>query len=272
MKETLQITLRKNRRTEDLVQVARKIQGEKIASSYAQSQKTTYEKDGFTESEQFEISWFDDMVKFFLEHMDTNATDLERYRLFLPEKLYKAMFELHQKCKQYKIDYRPMDSILKSIINKIKVTEQKLKEKSGITSNILEKIQFAEMQDAVSDMDGTIMEIFKLLIECPDFYNTFNHLATSDYNKQSNIKPVHFKGYAKAHKRPSRWVCACALDVIAGHKNLFNLVSPDALMELWIKPKLRSGSNVQSLISKLKNMNASTAFIENVSTIEKSPL
>ena len=66
MKESLQITLRKNRRSEDLIQVARKAKGEKILHSYNQSENAVPEENSFSEAECFEIEWFDEMVKFFL--------------------------------------------------------------------------------------------------------------------------------------------------------------------------------------------------------------
>ena len=112
MKESLQITLRKNRRSEDLIQIARKSTGKNILHSYNQSAEAIPEEPPFSEAECFEIDWFDEMVKFFLEKMNSDATELERYRLFLPEKLYQAMFKLSQACKEHGVDYRPMDSEL----------------------------------------------------------------------------------------------------------------------------------------------------------------
>jgi hypothetical protein len=144
VKESLQITLRKNRRSEDLIQVARKTKGEKIMHSYNQSSKAIPEDNPFNESELFEIEWFDDMVKFFLERMESDATDLERYRLFMPEKLYLSMFKLAKLCKENSVDYRPMDSIMKSVANKIRVTEKKLYEKTGIQSDVLSEIGYQE--------------------------------------------------------------------------------------------------------------------------------
>ena len=65
MKESLQITLRKNRRSEDLIQVARKQKGEKITHSYTQSNEAIPKENLYSEAEIFEIAWFDQMVKFF---------------------------------------------------------------------------------------------------------------------------------------------------------------------------------------------------------------
>ncbi len=67
------------------IQIARKTKGEKISYSYGQSNSPFPEETIFSEAELFEISWFDQMVKFFHEHQSADATDLERYRPFLPE-------------------------------------------------------------------------------------------------------------------------------------------------------------------------------------------
>ena len=88
MKETLQITLRKNRRSEDLIQIARKNKGENISYSYGESNPHCQKSD-FSEAELFEISWFDQMVKFFMSIKILLQTDLERYRIFLPENFIK---------------------------------------------------------------------------------------------------------------------------------------------------------------------------------------
>lgn len=264
MKESLQITLRKNRRSEDLIQIARKIQGEKITYSYGQSQTSMPVDEIFTTAEEFEIGWFDQIVKFFHEHLDSDATELERYRLFLPEKFYNAMFELYEKCKKNKIDYKPMDSILKSIINKIQITEKKLAEKTGIISNVLQGINFSESTDRVADVDSEIPQLFKILIECPNFHSCFQEIAINKFGKQPKIKPGHFKGYAQGHTKPSRWVCACAIDIISRYQNPFDLLSKPALIELWAKPIMRATLEPNKFIANLQTFNAGNDFIASV--------
>lgn len=262
MKETLQITLRKNRRSEDLIQIARKTKGENISYSYGQSNPPLPEEAIFSEAELFEISWFDQMVKFFHEHQDTTATDLERYRLFLPENFYQAIYELHKKCQKHKIDYRPVDSLLKSIINKIKVTEKNLYEKTGITSNVLSDINFKDLAEYSDKHNSSTLLLFKKFIELPEFYNQFKRIATNEYKKNPNIKMGHFKGYAQGHALPSKWICACAIDVIAQSESPFNILNSEELIDLWIKPKLRSGFELSQLLSRLKEIQASPEFIK----------
>ncbi|WP_058532884.1 hypothetical protein [Legionella saoudiensis] len=264
MKETLQITLRKNRRSEDLIQIARKTKGENISYSYGQSNPPLPEEAIFSEAELFEISWFDQMVKFFHEHQDANATDLERYRLFMPDNFYQAIYELHKKCQEHKIDYRPVDSLLKSIINKIKATEKSLYEKTGITSNVLKDIHFKTLAENSEKHNSSALLLFKKFIEIPDFYNQFKQIATNDYKKNPNIKIGHFKGYAQGHALPSKWICACAIDVIAQSESPFTILNSEELIELWIKPKLRSGFELSQLLSRLKEINSSPEFIKSV--------
>jgi hypothetical protein len=226
VKESLQLTLRKNRRSEDLVQIARKSNGKNILHSYNQSANALPAESIFNEAECFEVEWFDEMVKFFLEYLGSDATALERYRLFLPEKLYQAMFELSQACKEHGVDYRPMDSILKSIVNKIRVTEKKLYEKAGITLDVLSSINYQEKPDETERLTESAMIIFKLLVDKPDFYDLFNEKAESVYHKSHNIKPGHLKGYAQGHTLPSKWVFACAIDVICVDINPVSVIDP----------------------------------------------
>lgn len=269
MKESLQITLRKNRRSEDLIQIARKTKGENISYSYGQSNLPLPEEAIFSEAELFEISWFDQMIKFFHEHQDTNATDLERYRLFLPENFYQAIYELHKKCQEHKIDYRPMDSLLKSIINKIKATEKNLYEKTGISSNVLKDINFKDLTENADRLNSSTLLLFKKFIELPDFYNQFKQIAINEYKKNPNIKIGHFKGYAQGHALPSKWICACAIDVIAQSESPFNILNSEELLDLWIKPKLRSGFELSQLLSRLKEIKSSPEFIRIVENISQ---
>lgn len=269
MKETLQITLRKNRRSEDLIQIARKTKGENISYSYGQSNPPLPEETIFSEAELFEISWFDQMVKFFHEHQNADATDLERYRLFLPENFYQAIYELHKKCQEHQIDYRPIDSLLKSIINKITVTEKKLYEKTGITSNVLKDINFKELSENSDNLNSSILLLFKKLIELPEFYSQFNQIATIEYKKNPSIKIGHFKGYAQGHTLPSKWICACAIDVITKSESPFNIFNPEELINLWIKPKLRSGFEFSHLLSRLKEIKSPPEFINSVKEVNQ---
>jgi len=265
MKEQLQIVLRKNRRSGDLIQIARKTDKKKIIHSYQEGIDPLSDVSPLNKAELFELKWFDQMLKFFLEQTDSHATDLERYRLFMPESLFQAMYHLWVKCDEHNIDYRPMDSIIKSIINKIKATETKLYEKTGERFDVLKDINFRELatdpdKDAQDAQDA--QTIFSKLIKTPRFFDLFNQMAQSKYRKLSNIKEEHFKGYAKAHHVPPKWVYACAIDVIAKHINPLSIITESCLFVLWIKPSLRVGISKETLIEQLNEWGVSRFIIE----------
>lgn len=264
MKESLQITLRKNRRSEDLIQIARKSKGQNILHSYSQSSEAIPEEQPLSETECFEIEWFDQMVKFFLEKTGHDATELERYRLFLPESLYQAMFQLYEICKEHDIDYRPMDSMLKSIVNKIRATEKKLFEKTGIELDVLSETNYREQPDETEQLTEHAAKIFKALVEQPDYYERFNEQALNVYHKSHNIKPGHFKGYAKGHTLPSKWIFACAIDVISSEIAPNALIDENALFDLWVKPGLRAGKAASEIEAQLQEWQCSQGFIENI--------
>ena len=154
--------------------------------------------------------------------------------------------------------------MLKSIINKIKATEKSLYEKTGIASNVLKDIDFKDFSENADRFNSSILELFKKLIEIPDFYNQFKQIATNEYQKSPNIKIGHFKGYAQGHALPSKWICACAVDVISHRESPFNILNSEELLDLWIKPKLRSGFEISKLLSRLKDMKSSPEFINSV--------
>lgn len=262
MKEQLQIVLRKNRRSGDLIQIARKADKKKIIHSYQEGAYSLSDTPLFNKAELFELSWFDQMLKFFLEQTDRHATDLERYRLFMPESLYQAMYHLWVKCEESNIDYRPMDSIIKSIINKIKVTETKLYEKTGVQLDVLKDINF-HMPVTDPDKDAKDAKtIFSTLITIPNFFELFNQIAELKYRKLSTIKENHFKGYAKAHHLPPKWVYACAIDVIAQNTNPLSIISEGCLFVLWVKPSLRVGISKSDLHIQMNKWGVSNQTIE----------
>ena len=268
MKEQLQIVLRKNRRSGDLVQIARKADKKKIIHSYQEGVDPLSDTPLLNKAELFELKWFDQMLKFFLAETESHATDLERYRLFMPESLYQAMYHLWVRCEENNIDYRPMDSIIKSIINKIKATETKLYEKTGERVNVLKDINFREL---VTDTDKDAQDaktIFSILIETPKFFEFFNQMAQSKYRKLSNIKENHFKGYAKAHHLPPKWVYACAIDVIAKRINPLSIITEDCLFVLWVKPSLRIGISKDTLLGQLNEWGVSHHIIEKTRQLE----
>ena len=262
MKEKLQIVIRKNRRSGDLIQIARKAEKDKVFYSYQESATPEIESQNVSDSELFEIEWFDQMVKFFLERTEDHATDLERYRLFLPEKLYNAMSSLSVKCKEHSVDYRPMDSILKSIINKIKATEIKLYEKTGEKIDVLSGINYIEPITEQNKDEEDAKVVFTKLIEIPDFFDTFNRIAENKYRKISTIKINHFKGYAKAYHIPPKWAYACAIDVIAKNINPLSIMNENELFILWIKPSLRAGTSNPDVIKTIEAWHVSQELLE----------
>lgn len=267
MKESLQITLRKNRRSEDLIQIARKQKKDNVIHSFQQSSPALPEDELFDHQELFEIQWFDQMVKFFIEHMQANATDLERYRLFMPEALYDAMVKLSIVCDEHGVDYRPMDSMLKSIINKIKVTEKKLFEKTGVTSDVLADINYIETEASPEKEMQEAAVIFNRLLTIPDFFEEFQAIAKETYKKDSSVTIGHIKGYAKGHTLPSKWVYACAIDVIGKYDNPLTLIDEDSLLHLWVKPGLRAGKKPESIEVFLEKWKGSPAIISSVKAL-----
>lgn len=268
MKEQLQIVLRKNRRSGDLVQIARKTDKKKIIHSYQEESAPLPTDADFNKAELFELKWFDQTVKFFIENAELHATDLERYRLFLPESLYQAMFNLWVKCEENNIDYRPMDSIVKSIINKIKATETRLYEKTGEQSDVLKGINI-HIPTTDSDKDAQdAKNVFGALIAIPNFFELFNEIARSKYSKLPNIKENHFKGYAKAYHLPPKWVYACAIDVIARHTNPLSIITENCLFVLWIKPCIRIGINKNDVLGKIKEWGAGNHIIDKTMQFE----
>lgn len=268
MKEQLQIVLRKNRRSRDLIQVARKTNKKKIIHSYQEESPLLLTDADFNKAELFELKWFDQMVKFFIENTELHATDLERYRLFLPESLYQAMFNLWVKCEENNIDYRPMDSIVKSIINKIKTTETKLYEKTGEKFDALKDINF---HIPITDPDKDTQDaktVFSALIAIPNFFEQFNQIAHSKYRKSSNIKENHFKGYAKAYHLPPKWIYACAIDVITLNTNPLSIITESCLFILWVKPSLRVGISKIELLNQMNKWGVSNTTIEKTMQLE----
>lgn len=262
MKEQLQIVIRKNRRSGDLIQIARKSEKEKVFHSYQELAAPEIKSNILSDAELFEIEWFDQMVKFFLERTESHATDLERYRLFLPEKLYNAMCSLSVKCKEQNIDYRPMDSMIKSIINKIKATEIKLYEKTGQKIDVLSEINYIEPAIEEDKNEEDAKAIFTKLIDIPGFFDTFNRIAETKYCKASTIKIAHFKGYSKAYHIPPKWVYACAIDVIATNTNPLSIINENVLFVLWVKPSLRAGTCKQDVIKEINAWAASHLLID----------
>lgn len=262
MKEQLQIVIRKNRRSGDLIQIARKVEKEKVCQSYQEATSPDSSQSALTDEERFEIEWFDQMIKFFLERTGSHATDLERYRLFLPEKLYQIMQTLSVKCKEHNIDYRPMDSMMKSIINKIKATEVKLYEKTKERLDLLDEINYIEPKIEYDKNKEDAKFIFKALIEIPNFFEAFNRIAEKKYHKSSTAKAIHFKGYAQALHLPPKWVYSCAIDVIAEHKSPLTVTNEEALYILWVKSSLRAGTSKQELIDLMKTWSATDELLD----------
>ena len=87
-------------------------------------------------------------------------------------------------------------------------------------------------------------------------------MAQSKYRKLSNIKEDHFKGYAKAHHLPPKWVYACAIDVIAKQINPLSIITESCLFVLWIKPNLRLGTSKETLLEQSNEWGVSHPTIE----------
>lgn len=182
-------------------------------------------------------------------HILNEQTD---FRFRLPLSFISAINEISSLCVTAKVELDLFEPMLAAIIQQLKIVVTKLPIDSKTKAlTVLDRLGLAEYKKM--DYSNQIKAIFSELIAIPKKSEKLHQKAITLFDKDKSYSPRAIEGMAKGETIPSKWLVACAIDILAEEKRelLNRILSDNDILMLWHKPLCDHGQN--KLVIKLKN-------------------
>jgi hypothetical protein len=191
------------------------------------------------------------------------AHSLADFRFRLPMEFIDTLEQLEMLCHQENVDINIFDAIIPSIIQQMKIATSKLTDTAKIKAlALLDKAHIADFKK--QDHSDQIKAVFS---EFQAIYNRSEKLhqnALKLFNKDKSYSPRAIQGMAQGETLPSKWLVACAIDLLIDEKKeiLISMLSSDDLFMLWAKPLMTANCKKEVILEKAK-------ILESVDLIER---
>lgn len=226
--------------------------------------KTTYgsfhvnETEGFdgwdmlSSQQTVELKQFIQNITAVYQYLNPSLTNsLTDFRFRLPLEFIDTLEQLEIICHEEKIDINIFDSIIPSIIQQMKIAASKLSDTAKIKAlALLDKANIADFKK--QDHSNQIQAVFSELQAIYNRSEKLHQKAIHYFNKDKSFSPRAIQGMATGETLPSKWLVACAIDVLLEEKKgiLTAMLSDDDLFMLWAKPLIASNCQKDIVLDK----------------------
>jgi hypothetical protein len=211
-------------------------------------------------------------LKLFIENIDAvNAllgeeasNNLTDFRFRLPINFIESMYSLITLLDEEKISCNLYESAITGLIQQMKIATSKLSnQKKHDALLILNKIGLADYKKL--DLNSQTQAIFSELLAIHNKSEKLHEKALKLFNKDKSYSPKAIEGMATGESIPSKWLVACAVDILIDEKAtiLATILSSNDFFLLWAKPLLDNGGE-NRVVMKRAELTGNAALIKKI--------
>lgn len=184
-----------------------------------------------------------------------HSTNLADFRFRLPLDFMGTLEELEIICHQEGVNIDIFESIITSIIHQMRIATSQLTDAPKMKAlALLDKAKIADFKKQTH-----CDQIKSVFSEVQTVYNRSEKLhkkAITLFNKDKSYSPLAIKGMATGESIPSKWLVACAIDLLIDENNyvLSTLLTANDFYLLWAKPLNESNYKEIDLLSRAERL------------------
>ncbi|WP_454783519.1 hypothetical protein [Legionella sp. WA2022007384] len=257
MKKLLRFEVKQNLRRPSRVYV-KSTDGKNIYGSFHMNEPDLF--DGWNNlsiNQTIELKQFMQNLKAIHQHLHPSPTStLLDLRFRLPYEFIEVLEQIEIICDEQKVELNIFEPMVSSMIQQIKIAVGKLSGSSKEHAlTLLNQVNLAEYKK--QDFSNQIKSIFSELQAVVNRSEKLHHKAITLFDKDKSYSPMAVKGMASGETTPSKWLVACAVEVLLNEKNdiLFKILTEDDVFMLWAKQLLDQGHNPEEIIHKIDALN-----------------
>lgn len=257
MKKLLRFEIKQNLRRPTRIYV--KSQDQKIIYGYFHTDNPE-SFDGWeqlSQEQQVELQLFIQNIQAINTCLGKEASNkMIDFRFRLPLDFVETIHEISKLLAEDDIKINLFESALTGMIQQLKIgTAKLLDEKKNKALILLDKIGLAEYKKL--DMTAQIQAVFSELISIRDRSKKLHEQALLLFEKNKSYSTNAIAGMAKGESIPSKWLVACAIEILRSEKPqiLQVTLSDNDLFMLWAKQLLDQGHDVNNVLNKAHFLN-----------------
>lgn len=216
--------------------------------------------------QKVELKQFMQNVKAVYDHLAPSpANALTDFRFRLPYEFIELLENIEIICHENDVELNIFDSMITGIIQQLKIAVAKLSGDSKEQAlELLNKANLAEYKKI--DYSNQIQGVFSELQAIRDRSEKLHQKAINLFSKDKSYSPMAIKGMAQGETTPSKWLVACAIDILIDeHKEtLESMLSEDDLFMLWVRPLLKGGHSQENVIRKVQALKHHQTLIDKI--------
>lgn len=239
--------------------------------SFSASNPEEFENwDELSISQKIELKQYMHNMVAISNHFDKSGLNEQAdFRLRLPSSFIQCIHDISVLACQRDIELDIFEPLIVSMIQQLKIVTAKFPEaEKKLAMTALERVGLAEYEKI--DYSRQIQIIFAELTTVHNKAEKLEQVAKALFNKEKGISPKTIESISKGTLSTSRWLVACAIEVILNEKLEFlkRSLSADDLFMLWVTPLENSSLTKEDLLVKAKLIGKHDLIVR----IEKSVL
>lgn len=183
------------------------------------------------------------------------SNKLMDFRFRLPIDFVEAIHQLSFLFNEEDIKINLFEAALTGMIQQLKIAATQLKaEKKQDALTILDKVGLAEYKKM--DLASPIQAVFSELLGIHNRSEKLHGKALNLFEKDKSYSPKAIEGMAKGETIPSKWLVACAIDILIDEKQsvLAATLSENDVFMLWAKQLFDNMYSLDELMKKVKKI------------------
>lgn len=189
------------------------------------------------------------------------------FRIRLPGSFIKAISELSTICLEEGVNINVYDAMISAAIQHLKIKTASLTdEKKQRALSVLNQVGLSE--NSKPDVSVKIQAVFSELLSIHNKSEKLHQKAIKLFNKDKSIAPKTIEEISKGELSTSRWLVACAIEILLEEKPdiLQKILSNEDILFLWGNPLLKNNVSVKELTDKLESLKCCSSLIDTLSS------
>ena len=190
------------------------------------------------------------------------------FRIRLPGSFIEAISKLSIICLEDNINLDVYDAMISAAIQQLKIKTAHLSdEKKQRALTVLNQIGLSE--NSKPDVSMKIQAVFSELLSIHNKSEKLHQKAISLFGKDKSIAPKTIEEIAKGELSTSRWLVACAIEILLEEKPdiLQKSLSDEDILFLWANPLLKNSISKEELFRKLESLKNGEYLIKKLDSL-----
>ena len=185
------------------------------------------------------------------------------FRIRLPRSFIQAISELSMICLEDDINLDVYDAMVSAAIQQLKIKASSLSDdRKQRALAVLNQVGLTE--NIKQDVSAKIQTVFTDLLSIHNKSEKLHQKAITLFNKDKSIAPKTIEEIAKGELSTSRWLVACAIEILLEEKPdiIQKSLSEEDILFLWANPLLKHKVPESKLIKKLESLKNCESLIK----------